>query len=155
MSKSLKRVKQAAKEPGLTTGVVETFETKVARMAADTVRGQNNQIARSIILRGENSGQAILFLTAGGHQVDMAKASALAGEPPGKTDAGLIGAQTGFAIGGVSPVRHLNPVCACLDPHLTEFDIIRATAGTPRHAFPINPQDLNRVTGAQVGDFKT
>lgn len=58
--------------------------------------------------RGETAGEAVLFITAGGRQVDLERASALAGEPLGKADAALIHAQTGFAIGGVSPVvlRH-------------------------------------------------
>ena len=46
----------------------------------------------------------MLFITAGGNQVDAGRASALAGEELGKADAALIRAQTGFAIGGVSPV---------------------------------------------------
>ncbi|MEM7439843.1 MAG: YbaK/EbsC family protein [Pseudomonadota bacterium] len=153
MSKSLKRVKRAAEELGLTTQVVETAEAKTAAMAADAVGVDIDQIAKSIIFRGEGSGQAILFLTAGSNQVDAAKASALAGEPLGKADAALIRAQTGFAIGGVSPIGHLNPIRAFIDPRLAEFEVIWAAAGTPRHVFSVAPDDLVRVTGAQIGDF--
>ena len=81
----------------------------------------------------------MLFLTAGGNRVDADKAAALAGEPLGKADAALIRAQTGFAIGGVAPVGHLNPIRAFLDPRLTEFDVVWAAAGTPRHVFPMDP----------------
>ena len=112
-----------------------------------------NGAKRPIIFAGQDSGRAVLFLTAGGNQVDTARASAVAGEPLGKADADLIRAQTGFAIGGVAPVGHLNPIHAFLDPRLMEFDVIWAAAGTPHHIFPIAPADLHRLTGAQLADF--
>lgn len=156
MSKSLKRVKRAAEELGLSPEVVETsVDTKTAAQAAAAVGVGVDQIAKSIIFRGETSNEAILFLTAGGNQVDGQKASRVAGEPLGKADAALIRAQTGFAIGGVSPIGHLNPIRAFLDPRLAEFDVIWAAAGTPRHVFSISPGDLLRVTGAQTADFIT
>ena len=77
---------------------------------------------------GEDSGTALLFITAGGNRVDDAKASALAGEPLGKADAALIRAQTGYAIGGVAPLGHLTQPRAWFDPRLLEFDLIWAAA---------------------------
>lgn len=153
MSKSLKRVKRAAEELGLKTEIVETAQATTASMAAEAIGVEADHIAKSIIFRGEISGEAILFLTAGGNQVDTAKASALAGEALGKADADLIRAQTGFAIGGVSPIGHLKPIRAFLDPRLLEFPVIWAAAGTPRHVFFISPDDLIRVTDACIGDF--
>jgi len=153
MSKSMKRVVAALEAAGITAEIVELTEAKTARMAADGVGCHIDQIAKSIIFRGETSGEAILFLTAGGNQVDADKASALAGEPLGKADAALIRAQTGFAIGGVAPVGHLNPIRAFLDPRLTEFDTIWAAAGTPTHVFALKSADLPAMTGAQTADF--
>jgi len=153
MSKSKKRVIAALEAAGIETEIVELKEAKTARMAADGVGCEVDQIAKSIIFRGEDSGEAILFLTAGGNRVDDAKASAVAGEPLGKADAALIRAQTGFAIGGVAPVGHLNPIRAFLDPRLTEFEVIWAAAGTPQHVFALKSADLARLTGAQVADF--
>ncbi len=154
MSKSLKRVKRTAEELGLTIDVVETtIDTHTAEQAAQSQNCHVDQIAKSIIFRGETSGTAILFLTAGGNRVDGDKASALANEPLGKADAALIRAQTGFAIGGVSPIGHLNPIKTFIDPRLMEFDELWAAAGTPRHVFVISPQVLVDVTGAMVADF--
>lgn len=153
MSKSKKRVIAALEAAGIETEIVELKEAKTARMAADGVGCEVDQIAKSIIFRGEDSGEAILFLTAGGNRVDDAKASAVAGEPLGKADAALIRAQTGFAIGGVAPVGHLNPIRAFLDPRLTEFEVIWAAAGTPQHVFALKSADIARLTGAQVADF--
>lgn len=153
MSKSLKRVRAALERAGLADDIRETGGARTAQMAADAVGCQLDQIAKSIIFRGETSGAAILFLTAGGNQVDETKASAIAGEPLGKADAALVRAQTGFAIGGVSPVGHLSPIRAFIDARLLEFDRIWAAAGTPNHVFPIDAHLLPDLTGAKVADF--
>lgn len=154
MSKSLKRVKAALETANLDVEIMETgTDTRTAQQAADVAGCHVDQIAKSIIFKGETSGDAILFLTAGGNRVDTQKASKVAGEPLGKADAALIRAQTGFAIGGVSPLGHLNPIRAFLDPRLMEFEVIWAAAGTPHHIFPIAPEQLISVTNAQRADF--
>ena len=128
-------------------------ETRTAQQAAEAVGVALDQIAKSIIFRGETSGAAVLFLTAGGNQVDAAKASGLAGERLGKADADLVRAQTGLVIGGVAPVGHLSPLRAWFDPRLRDFAVLWAAAGTPRHVCPIAPRDLLRISGARTGDF--
>lgn len=153
MSKSLKRVRAALESQGIAPDVLELGETRTAQQAADAVGCDLDQIAKSIIFRGTESGTAILFVTAGGNLVDEAAASALAGEPLGKADAALIRGQTGFAIGGVAPLGHLNPIRSFLDPRLLEFATIWAAAGTPRHVFSLPSADLQRLTGGQVSDF--
>ena len=153
MSKSLKRVRAALEAAGLDPQIRETELARTALDAATAIGCNVDQIVKSIIFRGETSDQAILFLTAGGNRVDGTKAAELAGEPLGKADAALIRAQTGFAIGGVSPVGHLNPIRAFLDPRLTEFDQIWAAAGTPHHVFPITANQLITLTRAKVSDL--
>ena len=153
MSKSLKRVRQALEAAGLSAEIRETELARTAADAATAVGCEVDQIAKSIIFQGQESGRAVLFVTAGGNRVDAAKAAQVAGEPLGKADAALVRAQTGFAIGGVSPVGHLSPIRAWLDPRLAEFELIWAAAGTPHHVFPISPADLERITGAQPADF--
>jgi prolyl-tRNA editing enzyme YbaK/EbsC (Cys-tRNA(Pro) deacylase) len=153
MSKSLRRVRQALSEAGIAVEIRELGQTGTAQAAADAVGCALDQIAKSIIFRGESSGEALLFLTAGGNRVCAARASALAGEPLGKADAELIRAQTGFAIGGVAPIGHLNPIRAYLDPRLLDFDTVWAAGGTPRHVFPLDPHRLPALTGAQIADF--
>ncbi|MEM9434066.1 MAG: YbaK/EbsC family protein [Pseudomonadota bacterium] len=154
MSKSLTRVRRALSEAGLSVDILETgADTRTAAQAAEIACCNLDQIAKSIIFRGETTTAAILFLTAGGNRVDPDKAAICAGELLGKADAALIRAQTGFAIGGVSPVGHLNPVRAFLDPRLMEFETVWAAAGTPHHIFPIAPTELHRITAAQLADF--
>jgi len=154
MSKSLKRVSDALKAAGLVADIREMpGNTRTATQAAEAAGCHLDQIMKSIVFRGESSGEAILFLTAGGNQVDPTKAGAVAGERLVKADADLIRSQTGFAIGGVAPVGHLKPIRTYLDGRLLEFDRVWAAGGTPRHIFSIDPGEIQRVTGAQVADF--
>ena len=154
MSKSLKRVRRALEDAGVAAEIMETGQdTKTAIQAAEVAGCHVDQIAKSIIFRGLSSDRAILFLTAGGNRVSDEKASLCAGETLGKADAALIRAQTGFAIGGVSPVGHLNPIRAFIDPRLCSFEVIWAAAGTPHHIFPIAPGTLIALTGAEMADF--
>lgn len=154
MSKSLRRVRSALEAAGLAARIHETDDSaRTAAGAAAAVGCALDQIAKSIIFRGEESGHVVLFLTAGGNRVDPAKATEVAGQRLGKADAELIRAETGFAIGGVAPVGHLRLIEAWLDPRLLDFDLVWAAAGTPRHVFAIAPADLLRLTGAKAADF--
>jgi prolyl-tRNA editing enzyme YbaK/EbsC (Cys-tRNA(Pro) deacylase) len=154
MSKSLKRVTRALADAGIDAEIIETNDqTRTAAQAAKQANCHVDQIAKSIVFRGEDSDTAVLFLTAGGNQVDANKASVLAGEALGKADAAFIRAQTGFAIGGVSPVGHLTPVRAFIDPRLMEFETLWAAAGTPRHIFSLSPDNLMKLTNGVISKF--
>lgn len=155
MSKSLKRVKAALEAAGLPDTVQEVGQARTAADAAQSAGCEIDQIAKSIIFAAQDSGHAVLFLTAGGNRVDPGKASAVAGTKLGKADAGLIRAQTGFAIGGVAPIGHLSPIRTWIDPRLLAFDTVYGAAGTPRHIFAIAAAQLHSLTGASAADFTT
>lgn len=153
MSKSLRRVARALEEAGLDIVPVEMAEgTKTARDAADAIGCEIDQIAKSIIFAA-NPDEVVLFITAGGRQVDPTKASAIAGSTLARADAAQIRAQTGFAIGGVSPIGLIKPVRSWFDPRLLEFDEVWPAAGTPRHVFSIQPEVLRSLVGSEVIEF--
>lgn len=154
MSKSVERVRAALAAAGVAVDLHEmAAETRTAQMAADAVGCALDQIAKSILFEGTATGRLVLFVTAGGNQVDPARASALAGEVLGRAEARRVREVTGFAIGGVSPVGHLTPLPVWMDPRLTAFPLVWAAAGTPRHLFGIAPQMLATITGATVAEF--
>ncbi|MBS8228703.1 YbaK/EbsC family protein [Vannielia litorea] len=154
MSKSLKRVRAALQAAGLPDTTREMPEsTRTAAEAAAAAGCEIDQIAKSIIFAGEESGALYLFLTAGGNQVDPAKASAAAGEPLTRADGNAVRKITGFAIGGVAPIGHLTAPKAFLDPRLTEFEQVWAAAGTPRHIFQIAPAEMSRLANATPAEF--
>lgn len=142
MSKSLARVTAALQTAGLTITPLEMpSETRTAQQAATAAGVALDQIVKSILFAGANSGRLFLFLTAGGNQVDPTRAATLAGEALARQS------------GGVAPVGHLTPLPTWLDPRLMEFPLLWAAAGTPRHIFPIAPADLYRLTGATLAPF--
>lgn len=154
MSKSLKRVRAALEAAGIDAEILEMTEgTRTAEEAARAAGCAVDQIMKSIIFRGEDTGHVVLFLTAGGNRVSAAKASAAAGQRLGKADADLVRAETGFAIGGVAPVGHLTPIRSFYDPRLLDFDRVWAAAGTPRHIFAAPPRALLAAAGAAAADF--
>ncbi len=153
MSKSLKRVEAALRAAGAEPDIREVGQARTAAEAAASAGVSVDQIVKSIIFRGEGTGHVVLFLTAGGNRVSAAKASAVAGQPLGKAEAEQIRAETGFAIGGVSPVGHLGPVQTFWDPRIDAFAEIWAAAGTPRHIFRSTPAELRQITGAIPADF--
>ena len=95
----------------------------------------------------------MLFITAGGQQVDRRKAEAIVGETLTKADANLIRKTTGFAIGGVSPAGHKSPCPIYFDETLLKYAVIWVAAGTPNHVFSISPDLLTEKISAQVSDF--
>lgn len=152
MSKSLARVVAALQAAGVASAPLEMpGETRTAEQAAAAAGCALDQIVKSILFGGARG--LYLFLTAGGNQVDAARASVLAGEPLGRADAAQVRSVTGFAIGGVSPVGHLTPSPLWMDRRLLAFPTVWAAAGTPRHIFAIAPADLLRITGAELADF--
>lgn len=155
MSKSLKRVIAALADARVETDILEMpGETRTAADAAREAGCEIDQIAKSIIFRGEESHTALLFLTAGGRQVDPELAAICAGEKLARADANFVRKTTGFAIGGVSPVGHVTAASRIFfDPTLLGFATVYAAAGTPRHIFPINPRVLLQITGAAEVDF--
>ena len=152
MSKSLARVVAAMQAHGVAGAPLEMpGETRTAEQAAQAAGCALDQIVKSIIFGGQRG--MYLFLTAGGNQVDAARASALAGETLGRADAAQVRAVTGFAIGGVSPLGHLTALPIWMDPTLLRFPVVWAAAGTPRHIFAVPPLQLQQITGAIVAEF--
>ena len=124
---------------------------RTAQEAADALGITVGQIAKSIIFRRKSDDVAVLVITSGDRRVDEKKVDALVGKT-GRADAEFVKAQTGFTIGGVSPVAHANKPVTLIDRDLFRFDVIWAAAGHPNGVFQLAPQDLEKLTGAPVAD---
>ena len=124
---------------------------RTAQEAADGLGVQLGQIAKSVIFRRKEDGVAVLVVTSGDRRVDEKKVAALVGKI-GRADADFVKAHTGFTIGGVSPVAHLNPPVTLLDQDLWRFEEIWAAAGHPHGVFRLRPQDLPNLTQASPAD---
>ena len=124
---------------------------RTAQEAADGLGVQLGQIAKSVIFKRKSDALAVLVVTSGDRRVDEKKVSALVGKV-GRADADFVKAQTGFTIGGVSPVAHLHPPVTLLDQDLWRFDEVWAAAGHPHGVFRLRPDDFKQLTGAPVAD---
>ena len=61
--------------------------------------------------------------------------------------------QTGYTIGGVSPVGHLNKLEILIDKSLERFNELFAAAGHPNCVFKINFNDIQKITNGKVEDI--
>lgn len=154
MGKSITRVRRALEEAGLTFEIRTVAQARTAQEAADSLGCGIDQIAKSMLFADADRPETlVLFLTAGGRQVDAQKAAQVAGHALVRADGKTVRAVTGFAVGGVAPVGHLSPLPCFMDPRLAEFDILWAAAGTPRDVFSITPAELLSITNAQMAAF--
>ena len=128
--------------------------TRTADEAAAAIGCEVGQIVKSLLFRAAESGRPVLVLASGANRVDTAKLGAALGEAVGRADADFVRAKTGFAIGGVPPVGHLEPPVAFIDPDLLGHDEVWAAAGTPNAVFRLAPAALVALTGGRVLDLK-
>lgn len=155
--------------PAAVRRVVETLEAmghphdpvmlddaaRTAQQAADALGVALGQIAKSIIFRRKSDNAAVLVVTSGDLRVDEKKVQALVcadGGKLGRADADFVKWATGFSIGGVSPVGHIQPPVTLIDEQLFRFDVVWAAAGHPHAVFRLSPAELRELTGAPVCD---
>lgn len=154
-SSSAERVREALLASGAKCQILTLPDS--THSAADAARAVNccvEQIVKSIVFRAPQTDRPILVLAAGNHRVDEERVAGLIGEPIEKADAEFIRRRTGFAIGGVSPVGHIEPVLTLIDEDLWRHDAVWAAAGTPNAVFQSSADELQRLTGAQRGCIK-
>ena len=61
--------------------------------------------------------------------------------------------QTGYTIGGVSPIGHLNKIEIIIDKSLERFIQLFAAAGHPNCVFKINFINIQKITNGKVEDI--
>ena len=61
--------------------------------------------------------------------------------------------QTGYTIGGVSPIGHLKDSEILIDNSLERFKELFAAAGNPNCIFKINFRDIQKITNGKVRDI--
>jgi len=155
LSPSAQKVQAALRSFGFALQVVELpASTRTAQEAANAVGCQVGQIVKSLVFRRLASGAPLLILVSGANRVNEARIQALLGESVGKADADFVRLHTGFAIGGVPPLGHNQPIETLIDADLLQFQVIWAAAGTPNAVFRLSPSDLERMTGGRVIQVK-
>lgn len=153
LSDAAQRVQDALAAQGFANRVRELHEpVRTAQAAADAVGCTVGQIVKSLVFRGVTSGKGVLVVASGANRVDTAKLAALLGEDVAMGDPRFVRATTGFAIGGIPPLGHAQPLDVLIDSHLLALESLWAAAGHPNSLFPLTPDELCRMTGGRVAE---
>ena len=151
LSPTAQKIQDTLHNLGFDLTVIEHAEsTRTAQEAADRVGVTLGQIVKSLIFKGKTSGKPILVLTSGVNRVDEKRIKSYAGEKIVRADADFVREVTGYAIGGVPPIAHVQQMETYLDEDLMQYDLIWAAAGTPNAVFELTPDDLKKMTKGTV-----
>jgi prolyl-tRNA editing enzyme YbaK/EbsC (Cys-tRNA(Pro) deacylase) len=135
-------------------GQVRTLDdaARTAAQAAAQLGIEVAQIANSLLFAAD--GAPLLVMASGGHRVDTAKVAALVGATSvDRASPEFVREHTGFAIGGVAPVAHPEPLRTLVDTELERYDEVWAAAGHPHTVFPTTYAELLRITGGEPADI--
>ncbi len=151
LSPSAQRVQEALKALGLSLEVVELPQsTRTAVEAAAAVGCGVEQIVKSLVFKGKHSRKPILVVASGPNRVNEKRMAEIVGEPIERADPDFVRAHTGYVIGGVPPVGHVERIETFIDEDLLQYPEIWAAAGSPNAVFRLGPADLERMTGGRV-----
>ncbi|HEY2324576.1 MAG TPA: YbaK/EbsC family protein [Thermoanaerobaculia bacterium] len=140
---------------GIEARIVElSASARTAAEAAAAVGCSVAQIAKSLVFRGAESGDAILVIASGTNRVNEKKIAEHAGEAIAKADADFVRERTGYAIGGIPPAGHASPLRTFIDRDLLQYERIWAAAGTPHAVMELTPAQLTNLVPAPVVEIQ-
>jgi len=118
---------------------------RTAKEAAISLNCEVGAIVKSLLLRTE--GNFILCLVAGDKRCSLNKVKKILNmKDVSMADADQVKNQTGFSIGGVSPVAHLNKIKILIDSSFSRYENVYAAAGHPNSIFKISYKQLINLT---------
>ena len=126
-----------------------------ARTAVDAAAALNCEvgaIVKSLLLRTDDS--FILCLVAGDKRCSLNKIKKMINKKDvSMANADQVKSQTGFSIGGVSPVAHLEKIKILVDSSLSRYENVYAAAGHPNSIFKITYKQLIQLTEGKEEDI--
>jgi Cys-tRNA(Pro) deacylase len=125
---------------------------RTAQDAATALECKVGAIVKSLLFKAENT--FILCLVAGDKRCSLNKLKKI----KDKKDISMaspeeVKTQTGYTIGGVSPVGHLEKIEIIIDNSLERFNELFAAAGHPNCVFKTNYNDIQKITNGKVEDI--
>ena len=132
--------------------IVLENSARTAQDAATALGCDIGAIVKSLLFKTEDS--FILCLVSGDKRCSLTKLKKI----KNKKDISMaspeeVKTQTGYTIGGVSPVGHLNKLEIFIDKSLERFNELFAAAGHPNCVFKINFNDIQKITNGKVEDI--
>ena len=118
---------------------------RTAKDAATSLKCEVGAIVKSLLLRTENS--FLICLIAGDRRCSLNKLKKILGKKDvSMADAVEVKLNTGFSIGGVSPIAHIKKLDILVDKSLNRFQYVFAAAGHPNCVFKISYNKLIKIT---------
>ena len=152
---SMARVARAADEAGLSIRILKMAQsTRTAQEAADAAGCDVGQIVKSLVFENTKTNKLDLMLVSGAHNADMDYISKHYGLSFERCEVRRVREETGFAIGGVAPIGHLNPVAVYMDRALLEHGEVWAAAGRPDSVFSVDSKALANAISADLIDVR-
>ena len=149
----VKRVEKFLKEFDSTQNVIVLdTSARTALEAAASLGCEVGAIVKSLLFKTENT--FTLCLVAGDKKASLNKIKkSLNIKDVSMAEADDVKKITGFTIGGVSPIGHLNKVNIYIDNSLERFEVLYAAAGHPNCVFKIDYTNLEKITNGLIKDI--
>lgn len=155
LRKSAQRVQEILNGFGMDLQVVEMSDsTRTSQEAASAIGCKVEQIAKSLIFKTKQTGKPVLIIASGTNRVNEKKMAGILGEKLERADAEFVLENTGFAIGGIPPIRRDSYADVFMDEDLLQYEEIWAAAGTPHAVFKVGSTELCNIANATVISVK-
>ena len=150
---AVKRAKEALKKFNSEIKVIELEQTaRTANDAANSLNTEVGSIVKSLLFRNEE--HFLLCLVSGDKRCSLNKLKKIFNSKDlSMASPDEVKDQTGYTIGGVSPVGHKNKLEILVDESLNRFKNLYAAAGHPNCIFKINFDELLNLTNGTVKDI--
>ena len=147
---TVKRAKKAIKAFDDKIEIICLEQTaRTANDAAAALGCSVGAIVKSLLLRAEN--KFILCLVSGDKRCSLNKLKSILNiKDVSMANPDNVKKITGYTIGGVSPVSHLNKLKIYIDTSLERFTNVFAAAGHPNCVFEIEFNQLTKLTNGQI-----
>ena len=138
-------------DPNMSVVVLDN-SARTALEAASSLGCEVGAIVKSLLFKTEN--KFTLFLVAGDKKASLNKIKkTLKIKDALMASADEVKNITGYTIGGVSPVGHLNKIDIFIDESLERFENVFAAAGHPNSIFKISFENLCKITNGLIKDI--
>ena len=125
---------------------------RTAKEAANALNCEEGAIVKSLVFKTET--EFLVCLISGDKRCSLNKLKkVISKKDVSMASAEEVKAQTGFTIGGVSPVGHINDLKIIIDKTLERFQIVYAAAGHPNSIFKIDFLKLKDLTKGKIEDI--
>ena len=132
--------------------IILDSSARTALGAASSLKCEVGAIVKSLLFRSDSS--YILCLVSGDKRCSLNKLKKIIN----KKDVSMaspeeVKTQTGYTIGGVSPVGHINETKILIDISLERFKDLYAAAGHPNCVFKIDFKNLQKITNGEIKEL--